>query len=666
MYRCLTIKAAFKATLKATLLLVWAGVAQAEKKAEEQWLHYRANEGASAFSSLKQINSSNVDELELAWQYRTGDSEKMADHMGRTSTQVTPILLPKEAGGHLAFCTPFNRVIALDPKTGQQRWSFDPKVNMAGTRPMRCRAVTYWQHSNTQEREKYCGRRLYVATHDRRLVAIDAKEGSLCKSFAKNGELPLYNEKSGYQPDYVNNSSSAVVVGNNIVVGSAIIDFAESHAPQGTVVAFDALSGDFRWSFDPIPKSNDHPMAKDWPRVDGKSPQDFAGGANAWAPLSVDNERDLVFIPTSSPSPDFYGGMRPGDNRYANSVVALRGATGEVVWHQQLVHHDLWDYDAPAAPVLVDINQGGKKRAVVIQVTKQGLVFTFDRETGEPVFGQEERPVPQSKIAGEYSSPTQPFPLKPRPLIDANIDPKKDAFGMLWFDKNACEKRLESLHSEGLFTPLSLQRTLMLPGSLGGANWGGASFWPKRNLLFVNLNTAPFEGELRPINPNNPGDHIVAHGSEMKVTMKGSPYMVITDTVTSPLGAPCTEPPWGKMVAIDMSSGEVRWESALGSIHDMAPFPVPFDINWGTPNLGGSMTTAGGLTFIAATMDKRFRAYDSLTGRTLWTTKLPVDATAVPMTYELDGKQYVVLAAGGHKMFNRGTGDYILAYALPD
>ncbi|GAA6151346.1 pyrroloquinoline quinone-dependent dehydrogenase [Pseudoteredinibacter isoporae] len=632
----------------------------------EQWLHYRANEGASAFADLRQINSSNVKNLALAWQFRTGDSEHMAEHMSRTSTQVTPILLPKAAGGHLAFCTPFNRVIALDPKTGHERWSFDPKVNLSGTRPMRCRAVSYWQHPEASEQDKHCGRRLYVATHDRRIVAIDAKQGQRCKSFGDNGEIALYNKALGYQPDYVNNSSAAVVVGNNIVVGSAIIDFAESHAPQGTVVAFDAFTGEQRWSFDPIPKHNDHPMAKDWPRVKGKTPQHFAGGANAWAPLSVDSERDLVFIPTSSPSPDFYGGMRPGDNRYANSVVALKGSTGEVVWHQQIVHHDLWDYDAPAAPVLVDIEKDGKQRAVVIQVTKQGLVFTFDRETGEPVFGQEERPVPQSKMAGEYSSPTQPFPLKPRPLIDVNLDPKNDAFGMLWFDRKACEKRLASLHSEGLFTPLSEQRTLMLPGSLGGANWGGASFWPRRNLLFVNLNTAPFEGQLKPIDPSNPGDHIVAHGSEMKVTMKDSPYMVITDTVTSPLGAPCTKPPWGKMVAIDMGSGDVRWESPLGSIHDMAPFPVPFDINWGTPNLGGSMTTAGGLTFIAATMDKRFRAYDSLSGKVLWTAKLPVDATAVPMSYELDGKQYVILAAGGHKMFNRGTGDYILAYALPD
>lgn len=631
----------------------------------EQWSHYRASAGASAFSPANQVNVSNVEELETAWEFRTGDSKVMAEHMSRTSTQVTPILLPPEAGGHLALCTPFNRIIALDPETGKQRWDFDPKIDLAGKRPVRCRAVTFWQDPEVDNRSKHCGQRLYVATHDRRLIAVDAQRGGLCESFGERGEVKLYDTKSGYRPDFVNNSSPPAIVGNSIVVGSAVIDFALSHAPQGAVLAYDVRTGKKIWQFNPIPQTNDSEAAKTWPQEAGKAPRDFAGGANAWAPLSVDNDRDLIFIPTSSPSPDFYGGKRAGDNLYANSVVALRGSTGEVVWHYQLVHHDLWDYDTPAAPILVDIQKDGKSRAVVIQVTKQGLVFTFDRETGEPVYPIHERPVPQSKIAGEYSSPTQPFPEKPRPLIDVDLNPENDAFGMLWFDKVACRERLAGLHSEGIFTPVSEDKTFMFPGSLGGANWGGGTFWPEKNILVLNLNTAPFEGRLVPNAGKKAQDKVVAHGTEMTVTMKDSPYTIVTDTVTSPIGAPCTKPPWGKLVGIDMGTGEVLWESALGSIHEMAPFPVPFEINWGTPNLGGAMATGGGLTFIAATMDRRFRAFDSRTGENLWSTPLPVDAAAVPMTYELNGRQYVVIAAGGHKMFSRGTGDYIMAYALP-
>lgn len=650
-------------------------VAVGEANAEENtptptqasgWGHYRADAGASGFSQLNQINLSNIEDLEETWTFRTGDSKNLEKHMSRTSTQVTPILLPPEAGGHLAFCTPFNRIIALDPTTGKQRWDYDPKIDLQGKRPIRCRAVTFWQDSNLENRQKFCGQRLYVATHDRRLIAVDAKGGKICPEFGEQGVVKLYDKAAGYKADFVNSSSPAVIINDAIVVGSAVVDFAFSHAPQGSVQAYDVRDGKKLWQFDPIPNNNEDPAAATWPKAEGKIPQSFAGGANAWAPLTVDTARDLVFVPTGSASPDFFGGLRKGDNLYSNSVVALKGSTGKVVWHQQLVHHDLWDYDTPAAPMLVDLMHEGQKKAVVIQVTKQGLVFTFDRDTGEPIFEVQERPVPKSSIVGEHASPTQPFPVKPRPLIKVSKTPEDDAYGLLWFDKKACHKRLAGLHSEGLFTPLSENKTFMFPGSLGGANWGGGVFWPEKNILVVNLNTAPFEGRLIPIGSEKGKDHLVAHGKEMRVTMKDSPYIVATDTVTSPIGAPCTAPPWGKLVGIDMSKGEVLWESTLGSIHEMAPFPVPFEIELGTPNLGGAMMTAGGLTFIAATMDRRFRAFDTLTGKKLWTATLPVDAATAPMSYEINGKQYVVIAAGGHKMFSRGTGDYLIAYALPE
>jgi len=290
-------------------------------------------------------------------------------------------------------------------------------------------------------------------------------------------------------------------------------------------------------------------------------------------------------------------------------------------------------------------------------------VFVLDRDTGEPLIPVEERPVSQNAVAGEWTSPTQPFPLWPAPLVNTDIS-GADAFGFTPWDRGACAKRIDGLNHQGLFTPITEQKTLMLPGSLGGANWGGAVFWQDEQLLVVNVNTAPFEGRLIPQGVGAAGDHVVGHGREMRVTMQDTPYVMSVDSLLSPLGVPCTPPPWGKLVAIDMTNGELRWQSALGSVHEMGPVPLPFEVNWGTPNLGGAMMTAGGLVFIGATMDRRLRAFDTKTGEVLWRATLPVDATASPMTYEIEGRQYVVIAAGGHHMFQRGSGDYLIAYAL--
>lgn len=315
--------------------------------------------------------------------------------------------------------------------------------------------------------------------------------------------------------------------------------------------------------------------------------------------------------------------------------------------------------------MLVDIMHEGQLKPAVVQVTKQGLVFVLDRETGEPLIPVEERPVPQTAVAAEQTSPTQPFPLWPAPLLKTDIS-GEDAFGFTPWDRSACAKRIDALNNQGLFTPITEEKTLMLPGSLGGANWGGGVFWEEQQLLVVNVNTTPFEGQLirQGRGDGDGGDHVVAHGREMRVTMRGTPYIMSIDTVMSPLGVPCTPPPWGKLVAIDMKTGNQRWSVALGSVHEMGPLALPFEVNWGTPNLGGAMMTAGGLVFIAATMDRRLRAFDTRTGKILWTATLPVDATASPMTYQVDGRQYVLIAAGGHHMFQRGSGDYLIAYAL--
>jgi quinoprotein glucose dehydrogenase len=390
----------------------------------------------------------------------------------------------------------------------------------------------------------------------------------------------------------------------------------------------------------------------------------LTGGTNAWAPMSADPERDMVFVPTGAPSPDYYGAMRPGNNLNANSVLALRLSTGQLVWRYQFTHHDLWDYDIPAQPLLTDLTADGETVPVLIQVTKQGFVFVLNRETGEPVFPVEEVPVSQSAVAGEWVSPTQPMPLSPKPIMKTSLKPE-DAWGITFWDKGVCREKLEDLFSEGLFTPLQEDRwTALMPGSLGGANWGGAVFWPERKLLFVNANTAPFRARLVKTTDQAATGHTPQQGETMRVAMGGTPYTIENETLTSPLGPPCTAPPWGKLVAIDLNRGEHVWESPLGSIHQMGPFPLPFQINWGTPNLGGALVTAGGLVFIGATMDQLFRAYDANTGEVLWDHKLPADAVASPMTYAVNGKQYVVIAAGGHHMFGRDMADSILAFAL--
>jgi quinoprotein glucose dehydrogenase len=445
-------------------------------------------------------------------------------------------------------------------------------------------------------------------------------------------------------------SSSAPAVANGVVlVGSTVIDFHYAQAPPGLVAAYDAVSGAHRWTFDPLEG------------IRG------TGAANAWAAISIDAARDLAFVPTSSPSPDYYGVLRPGNNGFANSVVALRLHSGQVAWYYQMTHHDLWDYDAPAQPMLFDWpNPKGKPVPALAQVTKQGLLFLLDRRNGLPLFGAVERPVPASTIPGEKASRTQPFPRKPPPLLKPELTPD-DAWGLTFWDRGICREKLAALHNEGLFTPLSEQPTLLYPGSLGGANWGGGAFLPKQDLFIVNVNTIPFVGQLIPGEaPETNRDHAAVGGQPMYVTMQGTPYTVSLQGLLSPLGIPCTAPPWGKLVAVNLARGTIEWQVPLGSVHEMGPVSVPFHINWGTPNLGGGLVTDGGVFFIGATMDRLIRAFDVRDGRQLWYHRLPVDATATPMTYTYQGRQYVVINAGGHAMFSRGTGDYLYAFALPD
>ena len=617
------------------------------------WSHSGGDAGGMRYTTAAEITPENVNRLVPVWTYRTGHMQAPEDAFERSKFEVTPILVEDK----LVLCTPFNVIIALDPASGAELWRHDPKIDMK-QRPANgyiCRGVAYWRDSQAPPDAK-CAARIFTGTNDHRVIAVDLKDGQRCENFGSGGEVIIEPEVTLDWPGEYQISSAPVVVTDTVIVGSAISDNMSVKAPRGTVRAFDARTGAPRWAFDPIPRDAAAAAAQGW---QGEA-LPVEGHANVWAPMSVDAARGLVFLPTSSPSPDFFGGLRPGDNRYADSVVALEAATGAVRWAFQTVHHDVWDYDVAAQPLLVTVRVNGATRDVVILPTKMGLIFTLDRETGEPVFPVEERPVPQDGVAGEFLSPTQPFPVRPRPLSDSTITPE-EAWGYLYFDRKACARQIESARRDGLYTPPSLQGSIEFPFTAGGVNWGSAAFDPTTNRLYVNTSSMLHLITLVPRAETDEEWHEMPYGEQ--APMRGAPYAMQRVTVMSPLGIPCNPPPWGLLHAIDMNSGEVAWESVLGTTEEIAPLGLA--LHTGTPNLGGPLVTAGGLVFISATMDYYLRAFDAKTGAELWWGKLPAGGQAGPMSYNYGDRQYVVIAAGGHKEFQTRKGDYVIAYALP-
>ncbi|HWX81362.1 MAG TPA: pyrroloquinoline quinone-dependent dehydrogenase [Steroidobacteraceae bacterium] len=618
------------------------------------WPAYGGDAGGTRYSPLAEITPSNVAQLRVAWTFRTGELGQGVKDWSRSAFEVTPILYD----GTLYLTTSSTDVVAVNAGDGTLRWRHDSQSRKDlhysdGV----SRGVSLWV-DEASEAKAMCHARIYAPTLDARLLALDAATGKPCADFGEHGAVNLLNDvrsqfKEGDEwRNYLVTSPPAILDGK-VIVGSSIGDNRAVLEELGSVRAFDARSGKLVWSWDPIPRDPANPVFKEWSAERVAA----ASAANAWAPLSVDAARHLVFAPTGSASPDFFGGMRPGDNRWANSVVALEGDTGALKWGQQLVHHDLWDYDVGSQPTLADLVHDGRHVAAVIQATKTGFLYTFDRDNGAPIFPIIEKPVPQDAVPGEQPSPTQPYPVAPPALTRQAPVAADDAWGVAWFDTRACRKRIAGYRSEGMFQPPALKDSLMQPGNAGGANWGGIAFDPKRQLAVVNTMNLPFVVALIPraefIKQRESQDYKDFEFARQE----GTPYGMRRTAFKSALGVPCVKPPWGMLTAVDMEHGTIKWQVPLGD----APY---VHLNIGMPAIGGPIVTASGITFIAASLDGRMRAFDSDSGKRLWEVKLPAGGQATPMTYSIGGRQYVVIAAGGYKS-DTPRGDYLVAYSLP-
>jgi quinoprotein glucose dehydrogenase len=607
------------------------------------WPAYGATPGGTHYSPTNQITPDNVSQLEVAWMHRSGDVRETEFSKERRTTpsslQVTPIVVEDR----LYYCTPFNRVFALDAETGEELWVFDPEIRKNNIVLGNCRGVSSWDSGA----EGFCEHRIFLGTLDARLIALDADTGERCEDFGDGGDVDITHRISKHEPVEYGITSPPAILGDLVITGAMVLDNIRTDSPSGVVRAYDVRSGKLAWAWNPVP-----------PELEGFNEDGSfrSGTTNVWSIIAVDAERNLVFVPTGNTTPDFYGGHRQGLDHYSSSVVALRGDTGEVAWHYQTVHHDIWDYDVPAQPTLVDLEVDGEMVPAVVQVTKMGMTFALHRETGEPLWPVEELPVPQDGAAeGEYLSPTQPFPTHIPHLLKKTFE-ADDAWGMVLFDRLACKSRIGELQNQGLYTPPSEQGSLHFPYSGGGNNWGSPAIHPESRLMVVYTSHVPGIVKL------TAREHCKGIAQEQA----GTPYCVETGWVASPLGVPCHEPPWGTLDAIDLESGEILWRVPMGTTRNMAPFPF-----WwieGIPGFAAPMMTESGLVFSGVTNEHAFRAFSLETGEELWKAELPTAGNALPMTYQVSetGRQFVVIAAGGHWSGGSPPGDYIIAYALPD
>ncbi|MEA9915161.1 glucose/quinate/shikimate family membrane-bound PQQ-dependent dehydrogenase [Xanthomonas campestris pv. raphani] len=631
------------------------------------WTAYAGSNLSNHYTPGAQITPENVKGLKVAWEFHTGDLKPKDSKLGY-AFQNTPL----KVGDLLYICTPTQKVIAVEAANGKERWRFDPQTNpkaMAGVAATTCRGVSYYQ---APEGTAECPTRIFWPMVDGRLGALDAQTGKLCASFGNNGYVDLNAGTGNTKPGFVGPTSPPVVMRGVVIQPTGQVrDGQERDAPSGVVRGFDALTGQLRWAWD---LGN--------PAITAEPPagQTYTRSTpNVWSLMAADDELGLVYLPTGNAAGDFFGkGRTPQEEEYTASLVAVDAATGKERWHFRTVNHDLWDYDIGPQPNLVDWPvPGSGTRPAVIQATKSGQVFVLDRATGQPIMPVKQIAVPQGTDHGDWTASTQPVsPGMPNtvgaPSRDYETIVESDAWGMTPFDQLACRIEFKKLRYEGMFTPPSLQGSLSFTGNHGGINWGGVSVDLQRGIMVMNSNRLPYTEHVYPRTVMNElGVVSVFNGSSKTkgyMAQEGLAYGARKEPWMSPLNTPCVAPPWGYISGVDLRTQQVIWRRPLGTGYDQGPMGIPsktkFEI--GTPNNSGSLATAGGVTFIGASLDNFIRGFDTRTGKQVWETRVPAGPQAAPLSYTIDGKQYIVAAVGGHDRMETKSGDSVIAWALPD
>lgn len=633
---------------------------------QNDWPSYGRSNHGQRYSPLEQITPDNVGELELAWQYQTGDLKGPED-VTETTYQATPLKIANS----LFLCTPHNWLVALDADSGEELWVYDAKVPAESQRQHQtCRGVSYLPPASVQTQGAgsppasgtapaeeltaiRCDAQLYLPTSDARLIALDPQTGARCSNFADNGVLDLMHNMPHTQAGFYYSTSPPVVAAGLVIVAGAVNDNYDINSPSGVIRAYDARTGELRWNWDAANPDDTAPIAE--------GDTYATSSPNSWAVASADEELGLIYFPMGNRTPDQLGMYRtPEEERYASSVVALSLDTGEARWVQQFVHHDLWDMDTPAQPSLVDIQTEQGLQPGLVVPTKQGDVYVLNRETGEPLLPISEVPAPQGTIEGDWTAPTQPvsaLSFAPEPLREA------DMWGASLVDQMLCRIQFQSLRYEGRYTPPSEQGTLVYPGNFGVFNWGSIAVDPERQVMFGMPLYLAFTSRLVAKQDGQTPGGATNQGEQGLNENAGADYAVELSPFLSPLGIPCQQPPWGYVAGADLRTGETHWKHKNGTVQDMTPLPLK--IRMGVPGIGGPIITRGGVAFLAATVDNYFRAYRLTDGEQLWEKRIPAGGQATPMTYmNSQGQQMVVLVAGGHGSLGTTIGDYVLAYKL--
>ncbi|HEX2528814.1 MAG TPA: glucose/quinate/shikimate family membrane-bound PQQ-dependent dehydrogenase [Geminicoccus sp.] len=649
-----------------------------------EWHAYGRTGFGQRYSPLDQITPDNVANLEVAWTYRTGDvpGSRPGDPV-ETTFEVTPLKI----GDRLFLCTPYQDVIALDADTGEELWRYDPQIrDELALQHLTCRGLSY--HDGTAadaapaadipdqqpaiqpppidlptatagaQTVASCPRKLFMPTADGRLIALDPETGGVCTSFGLEGQINLWTNMPHIRAGGYYSTSPVVVTQELVIVGGTVLDNVSTTEPSGVIRAFDVDTGSLVWNWDPANPDQTAPL----PPGETYTPN----SPNSWSISSVDEQLGMVYVPLGNQPPDQWGGNRSADvERFSSSVVALDLATGQVRWVFQTVHHDLWDYDVPSQPSLIDLTTDGEAVPALVQPTKQGEVYVLNRQTGEPILPVTEVRVPQGAVEGDFTAPTQPvsqLSFDPPPLSGA------DMWGATMFDQLACRIAFHRLRYDGRYTPPSLQGSLVYPGNFGVFNWGSIAVDPQRQIAFTTPAYLAFVSQLI---PRKDDTTLYVQGEDREDNSLpalnenfGAPFAVQLSAFTSVLGLPCQAPPWGYVAGADLTTGEIVWKHKNGTTRDAAPVPLPFPM--GVPNLGGPIMTAGGVAFLSGTIDYYVRAYDVTDGTQRWESRLPAGGQATPMTYMgKDGRQYVLVIAGGHGSLGTKVGDHVIAYALP-